>query len=497
MKTLIVINNLGCGGAQKSLISLLNELTVQQIEIDLLVLNQKDVFFDQIPAWINQLGPVAEISAMHSSFGEGFKTIGSKAVCLKMLLAKCLYKISKNPQYDTVQNLWNVWKRFVPMQSKKYDLAISYVDGFSNYYVMDKVVATKKILWIHNEYEKLSYNSEYDRAYFNKADRLVTISERCVKSLEKVFPECSSKIRMLYNISSTKMIWQLAEKNYPDEYRRKKNILVSIGRLNTQKGFDLAIQAAKIIEEKGVEFTWFIIGEGEDEQMLREQIKKERLDDSVKLVGIRKNPYPYIRYADVFVQPSRYEGKSIVLDEAKILCKPIVVTNYTTVVDSITDIFIRYIDSFFLESSVKTSKSVSCDRGIFSVNIGNLSVSPFKNIRDKFFHSLNVVGNNSNSSIKYMIDSDYRYLGLYQALYLFCKKIDTGDHHSIDSTVTAVLIITEMLTGEVSAGKSDVISSGFGSAFKAFQYMIEIIMGEATHGFVYKKYAKIITASGL
>ena len=84
---------------------------------------------------------------------------------------------------------------------------------------------------------------------------------------------------MLYNISSTKMIWQLAEKNYPDEYRRKKNILVSIGRLNTQKGFDLAIQAAKIIEEKGVEFTWFIIGEGEDEQMLREQIKKERLDD--------------------------------------------------------------------------------------------------------------------------------------------------------------------------------------------------------------------------
>ena len=131
------------------------------------------------------------------------------------------------------------------------------------------------------------------------------------------------------------------------------------------------------------------------------------------------------------------------------------------------------------------------------MNIGNLSVSPFKNIRDKFFHSLNVVGNNSNSSIKYMIDSDYRYLGLYQALYLFCKKIDTGDHHSIDSTVTAVLIITEMLTGEVSACKSDVISSGFGSAFKAFQYMIEIIMGEATHGFVYKKYAKIITASGL
>ena len=337
MKTLIVINNLGCGGAQKSLISLLNEITMQQMEIDLLVLNQKDVFFDQIPAWINQLDPVSEISAMHSSLGEGFKTINSGVVCLKMILAKCLYKIGKNSRYDTVQNLWSAWKQFVPMQSKKYDLAISYVDGFSNYYVMDKVIATRKILWVHNEYEKLSYNSEYDRAYFNKADRLVTISERCVESLKKVFPECSSKIRMLYNISSTKMIWQLAEKEYPDEYREKKNILVSIGRLNNQKGFDLAIQAAKIIEEKGIEFTWFIIGEGEDEPMLQEQIKNAKLNDRVKLIGIRKNPYPYIRYANVFVQPSRYEGKSIVLDEAKILCKPIVVTNYTTVVDSISN----------------------------------------------------------------------------------------------------------------------------------------------------------------
>ena len=84
MKTLIVINNLGCGGAQKSLISLLNELTMQQMEIDLLVLNQKDVFFDQIPAWINQIGSVAEISAMHSSLGEGFKTIGCwQSACIK------------------------------------------------------------------------------------------------------------------------------------------------------------------------------------------------------------------------------------------------------------------------------------------------------------------------------------------------------------------------------------------------------------------------------
>ena len=333
---LIVCYGMGCGGAEKSLISFLNRLPKDRWNVDLIVANPNGMYMKQIPSTVHFLNNQYEL--------ENFATpmsLRRKKVCNgRDLINQASWQIKsrflcKNLSWN--EKRWELWGKHLPKLKKRYDLAISYMNGPTNYYVIDKVTAKKKILWIHNEYEKLSYNSEYDRAYFNKADRLVTISERCVKSLEKVFPECSSKIRMLYNISSTKMIWQLAEKNYPDEYRRKKNILVSIGRLNTQKGFDLAIQAAKIIEEKGVEFTWFIIGEGEDEQMLREQIKKERLDDSVKLVGIRKNPYPYIRYADVFVQPSRYEGKSIVLDEAKILCKPIVVTNYTTVVDSITD----------------------------------------------------------------------------------------------------------------------------------------------------------------
>ena len=190
---------------------------------------------------------------------------------------------------------------------------------------------------MHNEYEKLSYKMKFDKPYFEKADNIVTISDLCIQSLNNVFPDYKDKFRMLPNLSSADSIKRMAEMEEPTEYKGKKNILLSIGRLEEQKGFDLAIKAAKILKDNKVEFCWFIIGQGELEHSLKSMICENGLEDVFKLIGVRKNPYPYIKNCLIFVQPSRYEGKSIVLDEAKILEKPIVVTNYTTVYDSITD----------------------------------------------------------------------------------------------------------------------------------------------------------------
>ena len=113
--------------------------------------------------------------------------------------------------------------------------------------------------------------------------------------------------------------------------------LLSVGRLGEQKGFDLAIKSAKVLKDRGVNFIWIILGEGPDRKKLQEQIDADDLNNNVKMIGIRSNPYVYIKKCDIFVQTSRFEGKSIVLDEAKIFCKPIVVTNYPTVGDSIVD----------------------------------------------------------------------------------------------------------------------------------------------------------------
>lgn len=340
MKVFISINGLACGGAEKSLISFLNEIPQRYIEekhleMDLLVLNKKENFFTNVPEWVNWLETDSYVDGIFESTKEIIHNTKSISVLINKLLPKLKMKLNKESNVSIVQHIWNSWKNSVPMQHQDYDLAISYVDGFSNYYVIDKVKASKKILWVHNEYEKLNYNTEYDRAYFSRADAIATISHRCVDCLVKVFPEMKDKFRMIPNISSQRVIWKLAEEKLSIE-PKKDNVLVSIGRLNEQKGFDMAIDAAKLLSAK-TDFVWYILGEGELRKELEERIESKKLENKVMLLGNKSNPYPYIRKATVFVQPSRFEGKSIALDEAKILEKPIIITDYTTAKDSIED----------------------------------------------------------------------------------------------------------------------------------------------------------------
>lgn len=373
MKVFISINDLSCGGAQKSLISLLDCLKPSDgLDIDLLVLDNSNIFFDDIPVWINMLKTNDEIQAMFLKANELCKSRMSLKVKLEGIIAKLLFKLSKSGHGNTVQRIWSSWKNFIPSQKSKYDLAISYVDGFSNYYVIDKVIAQKKIIWVHNEYEKLSYDPKYDLPYFEKANYIVTISNLCIKSLNNIFPSLSGKFRMLPNISSIENINKMAGKNAPIEYKGHKNILLSIGRLNEQKGFDLAIKAANILKNKDIDFCWFIIGQGELEKKLKLMIHDYKLEEEFKLIGIRENPYPYIKYCLIFIQPSRYEGKSIVLDEAKILEKPIIVTNYPTVYDSIKNGFTGTIvdfDEIKLADSIEKMINSELLRNTYSNNL--------------------------------------------------------------------------------------------------------------------------------
>ena len=103
------------------------------------------------------------------------------------------------------------------------------------------------------------------------------------------------------------------------------------------KGYDLAIKAARVLKEQGFVFCWIVIGEGQERKTLEEMINKYNLGESFKLIGLRSNPYAYISKADIAVQSSKYEGKSIFVDEAKILGKVFVSTNYETVYDQIED----------------------------------------------------------------------------------------------------------------------------------------------------------------
>ena len=82
---------------------------------------------------------------------------------------------------------------------------------------------------------------------------------------------------------------------------------------------------------------WYIMGYGGDEQLIRDKIAEAGMENHVIILGKKSNPYPYIKACDIYVQPSRYEGKSVTVREAQMLCKPVVVTNYPTAKSQIQD----------------------------------------------------------------------------------------------------------------------------------------------------------------
>ena len=334
---LFVIHALGCGGAEKSLISLMERLPYYEWNIDLIVASPNGIYMDKIPHQVNQITELYDLE----NYSTELKQRRKKVCSFRDLGCQIKWQIQsrvsghKYPHYG--ENKWDIWGKYLPPLNKHYDLAISYMNGFPNYYVIDKVCADKKILWIHNEFEKMGYDYEFESAYYQKADKIVTISQACVESFSRIYPELRNKIMVLENISSAKDIFEKAKEIPLADafFNFKGRRIVSVGRLTEQKNFQLAVQVAQKLKSYGIEFIWYILGDGELRQSLTEQIREYDLIDQVKLVGIKPNPYPYIANCDVFVQSSIYEGKSIVLDEAKILCKPIVITNYVTASNSI------------------------------------------------------------------------------------------------------------------------------------------------------------------
>lgn len=333
---LIVIHGMKCGGAERSLISFLKALPNDKWNIDLLVASPRGVLMNDIPEYVNVITDLHDLENYAAPLEERRKKVCSVRDFFCQVKWQVQSRINKFPELMFDEKRWKLWGRYLPKLGKKYDLAVSYLNGLSSYYVIDKVNAEKKILWVHNEFEKLEYNYEFEYPFYKKADCVVTISQSCVESFLRVYPEFKDKTVVLENISSEKTIKALANESIDDSYFSDNRIkLLSVGRLFEQKGFDLAVEAAKQLKDKNLNFIWYILGEGYLRSQLQKTVDEFGLSDCFKLVGFKPNPYPYISSCDIFVQTSRFEGKSVVLDEAKILCKPIVVTNYGTVENSI------------------------------------------------------------------------------------------------------------------------------------------------------------------
>lgn len=324
------MESLRIGGAEKSLLTILNLLDYTKYEVDLFLFKHNGDFFPMIPSQVHLL----EESKSYKIFSDN----------RKMSTLKFLTKLDFNKVYHSsiwlFQTLiskikkeklyigWNHVKYFFDTIEKEYDTSIAFLERKTIYFNIDKVKSKNKIGFIHNDYSIYPYDDKLDRYYFKYYNKIAIVSEHCKDVLMQIFPEYKDKFIVIKNMVSKELIERLSQEKIINNKLYKNSIkIVSVGRLVKQKGFDQAIIICKKLVENNINIQWYIIGEGEERNHLESLIKEYQLENNIFLVGADTNPYKWINIADIYVQPSRFEGYGITVAEAKTLNKPIVASD--------------------------------------------------------------------------------------------------------------------------------------------------------------------------
>lgn len=334
----IAMHYMEIGGAETALVGLLNALEHARVDVDLFLYDHRGEMMQFIPEWVNLLPQIPKYSVLERPIVElvkrGFWGIAVTRLWAKFLSQK-VYKRSGS-KLENNGGLDKMSKCTTPLlpkinQSVTYNLAISFLTPHR--IVAEKVKAKKKIAWIHTDYTRVWVDAEEELKVWQKYDYVASISSDVTNTFLQVFPSLSQRIVEIENILSPAFVRKRAElQNVDKEIRQEGAItLLSVGRFSDAKNYDNVPYICKYLIDKAQQnIKWYIIGYGGDEPLIRQKIKEAGMEEHVILLGKRSNPYPYIKACDIYVQPSRYEGKSVTVREAQMLCKPVVVTNYPT-----------------------------------------------------------------------------------------------------------------------------------------------------------------------
>lgn len=330
---LFVMNNLNCGGAEKALISLLEVVDYSKYNVDLFLFKHKGIFINKLPKAVTLLPEPVNYKYFDMPIKKSLAELIKKGDFRTAFSRGVLGYLAKTESNGAIieQKLWRYMSDSIDEIKKEYDVAIGFQEKNPIYFCVDKVRAKRKIGWIHTDYNKLGIDYSKEKPYFGKLDYIVTVSQELVNILKGRFPEYEKKIMCIHNIVSPRMIKKMSLEKVDFKENDNKSIsLISVGRLAKEKGLDISLEAFDILVKKGYDIKWYLIGEGNVREELENGMRERKLEERVKLLGVKENPYPYIKQSDIYIQTSRYEGKSISIDEAKILAKPILITNFET-----------------------------------------------------------------------------------------------------------------------------------------------------------------------
>lgn len=304
-KILFLMKFLKGGGAERVLLTILQNLDYEKYDISLCVLFKAGIYIDQIP----------------------------KNVKFFYIFDK---ETPENHKWAS-DNAKELYSKYI---TETYDIEIAFLEGICTKIIATSPQCSRKIAWVHIDlfnchYTNYLYSStrEEEETYC-KYDQIVFVSKTVQDNFYKLFPKLYKRGIVIYNPIDIHHIIELST-----EYSVifDKTTFISIGRLTDQKGFDRLINATSRLIEHGFEFEVLILGEGPKDEYLKALVAQLQLQDVIKFGGFKSNPYPYLLAADVFISSSRSEGLALVLCEALVLKKEIIATNCSGVNEALYD----------------------------------------------------------------------------------------------------------------------------------------------------------------
>lgn len=343
MKLIIVSYPLSIGGITTSLINLLSEISkYPEIKVDLLLLNDENIKDFDIHKSVNCLKTPWLINTIFSSREENLSSKNLNRIVV-YLLSRLLFKVVGKKRGTMF--LMN----FSP-KLKKYDIAISYANDIysskgctcgCNDFILKCVKSEKKIAWIHADPNDIGLNYNKCKTTYKKFDKIISVAYSCKDIFDGIIPIYSDKSKVVYNMYDNNRITKMAEEFHPYDSDSNNLKFVTVARIeNKSKALYRIIDICTKLKEEGFSgFKWYIIGDGEDYDLLYNKAKERHLDDVLVFKGELNNPYPYMKYADCFVLSSIYEAYPMVIKESLITGTPVITTQYPAASEQIQNNF--------------------------------------------------------------------------------------------------------------------------------------------------------------
>ncbi len=322
-KLIFVSEALWVGGIETALVNLLNRLDYEKYDVTCLIVRDYQDMADRITKKCRLI--VAD--RQHTvSFPDSYRHARLynlmeeplNASRLRRLIWKALCLFLKGRE----MRLYSQYIR-EQLNGEMFDTCVIYSDRTAEIAVRG-VKAEKYLMFYHHGSFKREFHDIYG---YRKSDTIIAVSQGVAENLRKALPRFQDKVVVIHNLTDIEEIREKAKEIPDDLFPETGFNIVSCGRLHYVKGYDLAIQACEKLVRKGYgQIQWHIIGGGPEEENLQRQIQELHMEEHVHLYGMKENPYPYIKAADLFAQPSRFEGYSMSIMEGQVLGLPILAT---------------------------------------------------------------------------------------------------------------------------------------------------------------------------